>query len=414
MVLFSITYITFSYHFPHCHHDLYQKELVHWYLFFEITGRTLVIYLYLKGKEMVVEKASTSTKTTNKSFPPFELGIKLFLLLYVSMLVLFFHYSGCRNVCTWLYISNSLTVVVDVLVYLLNCQLKHCIARCINTIMLRKEKKLVKKEVVMMCDANETEVYYSSYSSDTVEDLHFELELLVRRNINNFFNIFRMSFTIYTLIMVLQAYKIQLFVSIYGFKTLLLLLFHVITFVSVFVESTDAWTCYNSLSDNEMKPILLSQQAVTTRRSRNGGENTSPSLSISTNTVKPTSKRVLRKRKTTNTTSNNNNSSRKQKKPCSNHVNNTTDTDTDTDTDEHEEPAPEGEVCSICLSAHNIETIKLKACQHQFHEGCLLCLLRVAKNEKAKKCPICRALIIPSTSHLWHDNDGVPFHIPHM
>ena len=305
--------------------------------------------------------------------------------------------------------SNSVTVVVDALVYLLNCELKLCVAKFIQHKMLRKEKYWLKYNMKQY-GLNQIE---ESYSSDTIEDLHLELEALIRRNINNFFNIIRLIFKAGTLTIALQTYGIQISVAIYCFQTIMLLLFHIVTFVGAFVETSDTWTCYQSLSDEEMKPIFaqyhrfrhhvmhnkkseeeeLAAQEQQQKRSGNNTQHTDH------HTGMEVTRKKISKKKTNNT------NARKVKKVEANMGNQ----------DEHEAAA---EVCPICLSAHNIETVKLKVCQHQFHEGCLLCLLRIAKNEKAKKCPICRALIIPggaSTAELWHhDHDEAPFHIPHM
>lgn len=317
-------------------------------------------------------------------------------------MVIFSHASGW-NVCTCIYMSNSLTTVIDVIVFLINCDLNHFIVSVIKTKMLRNKTRLFEAlKIREMCDGNANEttqagaISFAEYSSDTIEDLHFELETLMRVNVNNFFNIFRLSFKVGTLMMVLQTYEIQLLVVLYSFKTILQLLYHIITFISAMLETYDYWSSYDSLSDDEMKPILL-QYASRSRkcnRSRECNSRYHKTRSATTTSAFTSRKNNVPHRKT-----------RKVKNGCC------------IDNDKYTEQGDHGtnEVCAICLSAPNVETVKLKSCQHQFHEGCLLCLLRVAKNDKAKKCPICRARIIPGNS-LWQDqhDDEVAFLIPRM
>lgn len=52
-------------------------------------------------------------------------------------------------------------------------------------------------------------------------------------------------------------------------------------------------------------------------------------------------------------------------------------------------------ICSICLCTLNAESIQLH-CQHMFHEGCVLSLLKCG-NHARKKCPLCRAPVKRNT-----------------
>jgi hypothetical protein len=244
----------------------------------------------------------------------------------------------------------------------------------------------------------------SSYSSDTIEDLHTVLETLLRTNFNNSFNMIRLFFPIATLVLAMQTYGVQPQIVLFCFKSIAELLIHFFTFISGLVESMDTWHSYTDLSDHD-STLLLIQHLKHVKKSQ-VHRRLSPCIATEGTSAHHQkhnkSHKLLRRKHGGGSKSSSRRGSRSGVR-------------VEFGTAAIEQHLEEDvEDCPICLSPQNLETVKLTCCAHRFHEGCVLCLLRLAGSDRAKKCPVCRAQITSDVFFPTDEDGEMGFIIPHM
>jgi hypothetical protein len=230
--------------------------------------------------------------------------------------------------------TSSITALVDILRVLINNNLAVCVSKWIEFRVARRRGQLSSRS------KSTIEINNSSfYSSETLEDLKMETEGLLRSNFNNFMNILRLVFTVYTLVVALKNYGVQFHIVLFCMKLMFELLYHIAVFFVTFIDFWEVQNSYDFPSPAYMTTVSVQRQ------------------------------------------------------------------DKSRDESGHDDAS---DCCAICFNPHNMETVKLNACDHMFHEGCVLCLLRMAGSHgRRKNCPLCRAPIIPKT-------EEKDFFIPHM
>jgi hypothetical protein len=406
-VHFSVTYASISNSFPLCplcHKKVligHHTNLTMCFLLMELTGRSMGFTVKMQMKHMM-DYYMHPNKQVQKSdhsglFATTKVCLKWVLVLHIALISLFIRLGGC-NVCTCLYMSNSITVVVDVLAFLVNCDLQNCVEKSINANVLRKILRIRRLP-------KQAERIFA-YTSDSIEDFHSEVTILARIYINNFANVLRLLFTAFSLIFALRRYGVQFHVTLLCLNTTIRLMFHVLTFISGLVDISDTWECYSPLSDQEAKPYVK-QLAVSAHVHKTSPCKKAIKFSEGDECPLPRLKRCKKKRKCLKSTKH---SSNKVDTSCEINGKSTAKDNCNVDAKIFKSTEEEVELCSICLSAQNMETVKLNTCQHRFHEGCLLRMLRIAgQNNKIRKCPLCRAHI--SAGQIEED---VMFDIPHI
>mmetsp|Transcript_23899 Transcript_23899/g.40656 ORF Transcript_23899/g.40656 Transcript_23899/m.40656 type:complete len:470 (+) Transcript_23899:129-1538(+) len=385
---FWITYIAFNLSFPQCHKLLDSTSVTACYILMELIGRGLVLYVKKKQKE--INRNCTQEKVNLELT---KVSLKLILVFYLSIISLFLRLGGL-NVCTCLYITTSFTAIFDVLTLLFNCNLQHCTEQLVKAMLLRRAKR-INPDFTSSGD---------TYSSETLPDLQVEMATLLRTNVQNLINILRLCFTLGSQIYALQTFGIQFHMFLYCFNTVLRVGFHVITFMFGLSETWDVRGSYMHLTDNELKPYLLSRSdhvknvesaVYAPVQPTEGSSIDHEGDSARYHTSDPNMSSLNKSINTKAVIIEEECATSDDREGCSAEVGHGSSVQDDI-TAEGGEPAhnTEIDICAICLSAQNVETVKLKVCQHRYHEGCLLCLLRLAGGRtRAKKCPLCRAQI---------------------
>lgn len=282
-------------------------------------------------------------------------------------------------------VNSVLSVLSKALV---NCNWKPIIAAYVDKKMSQKIQRIRK------CEDSAESAEAPTYVSDSCADLNAELEVMVRLNTSRFVDILKFPFRVAAFISGVQTFGVHPASVVYFLlKDGIPMMYSIVVFACALSETSTCLTCYESLSDQEMKPLI--QQYTKEIPSSDGA--TWACDETNSETRRAISRRTRRKRR--------HNMSKKARTEPLFDLNNNGSV-VKMGSQQHTEVV---DACSICLSELNAETVKLKSCNHWFHEGCLLCLLRVVKSKEARKCPICRALIHPGSI-----NDDLGSLGPHM
>ena len=311
-----ITYLLVIRSFPRCTAYLHQKRILAFFIVMEMLERLL---------QVKIRKANNNDNSKSKS------NLRSFVTwafaLYMLLLALFLYNSGQNN-CSYLYFTSSAGGMLKIMAYLIGFDAQNFTKAMVDARLARKTQSILTK----INSTNATNNTAPPYWSETVDDLHREVDFLMRKNVNNLLTVFRLTISMTILVVVMSVHGIRFQITSLALKTGLQLLLNVMIFFSTAGDAMDSWMCYSTLTETEIieKGFLIYQ-------------------------------------------SNNKAGSK---------IHSTSSTASDSD---------EKDICTICLIPQNVESIKLKVCSHIFHEGCLLSLLRFAgHNNNKKKCPICR------------------------
>ena len=348
----AINFAIYKSNFEACYDHLLELNLLPCFIVMEIMGRMTIVLCMNKEN---CEKAFDYKEKRNLTFLK---KLNLLLMINLCLLFIFLRKSGTNDICSYLYLTGSVAGVSHAILYHLSVNLSNIIERALRTYLKNRELRVLRIQGFQIVNK------HWNYHSETVDDFVTEVELLVTNIVLEFFKVKRILFSVIILSIALQEYGMQVPMSFYTMKCLFEMLYCVITFVNSVIDAWDSWSCYKLLSEKELLHYSLGDHCTSCHQ----GDN---------------------------------NQSKEDKSA--------TETKGDHQVDDSEVCNPrEADLCAICFLPFNIETVKLKCCMHKFHEGCLLCLLRIAKADKAAKCPICRVKIRSRIE------DDMGFLVPHM